>query len=132
MGGNQRTYSQEFDLYRLLESILGKLNNKLDSSETIESFTTNFTEACVTRPYNLTNGCHLTTAVQSWRQKSRNKIRTNQTRFGIVSEKLSTMSTEGVCSAWLIGDCVNVIYIIVKCFANRGKAVQVKIASGAR
>ena len=40
MGGNQRIYSQEFDLYRLLESILGKLNNKLDSSETIESFTT--------------------------------------------------------------------------------------------
>ena len=26
MGGNQRTYLQEYDLYRLLKSILGKLN----------------------------------------------------------------------------------------------------------
>ena len=27
MGGNQRMYLQEFDLYKLLQSILGKLNN---------------------------------------------------------------------------------------------------------
>ena len=27
MGGNQRIYLQEFDLYELLESISGKLNN---------------------------------------------------------------------------------------------------------
>ena len=28
MGGNQRIYLQEFDLYKLLKSILGKLNNQ--------------------------------------------------------------------------------------------------------
>ena len=27
MGGNQRIYLQEFDLYKLLQSISGKLNN---------------------------------------------------------------------------------------------------------
>ena len=31
-------------------------------------------------------------AVRSWQQKSRNKFRTNQTRFGMVGEKLSTIS----------------------------------------
>ena len=55
-----------------------------------ESLSTHFTETCVTCPYNLTNGCHLTTAVRSWRQKSRQKIRGNQTRFGMVIEDLST------------------------------------------
>ena len=36
------------------------------------------------------NGCPLTTTVRSWLQKFRNKIRTNKTRFGMVSENLST------------------------------------------
>ena len=83
-------YSQEFDLYKLLQSILGKLNNRQDSSETIESFTTNFTKTSCMCSYILTNGCPLTTAVRNWLQRSEEKIRANQTRFGMVSENLST------------------------------------------
>ena len=59
-------------------------------SEIGRSLSTNFTKTYSTCSYNLTKGCPLTTAVRSWRQKSRKKIRTNQTRFGMVSEKLST------------------------------------------
>ena len=59
-------------------------------SEIGRSLSTNFTKTYSTCSYNLTKGCPLTTAVRSWRQKSRKKIRTNQTRFGLVSEKLST------------------------------------------
>ena len=91
MGGNQSIYLQEFDLYELLESILGKLNNWEDSSETIESFTTKFTRTSCTCSYNLTNGCPLTTAVRSWRQKSRNKIRT--TKRGLVWEVRNSVHT---------------------------------------
>ena len=38
MGGNQRIYLQEFDLYKLLQSILGKLNNQLIHSEILRKF----------------------------------------------------------------------------------------------
>ena len=46
-------------------------------------------------------------AVRSWQQKSRNKFRTNQTRFGMVSEKLSTKTNKGEASLKKTGKLEN-------------------------
>ena len=70
---------------------MGKLNDRQDSSETIESFTTKFTRTSCTCSHKFRNGCPLLTAVRSWRQ-----IQTNQTSFGMVSENLSTSPIGGV------------------------------------
>ena len=86
MGGNQGNILTRVDLYKLLQSILGKLYNWRIHSE----ISTSFTRISWTCSHKLTNGCTLTTAVWSWLQTSQNKARENQTRFGMVSERLST------------------------------------------
>ena len=57
MGGNQRIYLQEFDLYELLESISGKLNNREYNFWNNDKLSTNFTKTCCTCSQKFINGC---------------------------------------------------------------------------
>ena len=75
----------------LLESILGKLNNRQDSSETIESFTTKFTRTSCTCSQKFINGCPLQ---QLFGAGSRSLgISFEQTKQGLVWEVRNSVHT---------------------------------------
>ena len=90
MGGNLNSILTRISLNQLLESIASKLNNNRRHFWNNDKFEHKLHKPCCTCSYIVTNGCHLTTAIRSWLQRSGKKIGANQTRFGTVSDNLST------------------------------------------
>ena len=83
-------YLQDLILASSLRASRARLIIEKTHSETIGKFDYKLDKTCCTCSYKFTNGCPLTTAVWSWLQTSQEKDWANQTRFGMVSEILST------------------------------------------